>query len=128
MHDNLSKALPPLLDIARAAVLTDNAMEAADIDDYLSQREIVPVATYTNVLSAIAAIDTCVIAPNVTFFGFDVDTEAGDACLNMMLARGWSVILINGYIVDARLEALPRLVRPFGSIDLDCAFRLATDG
>lgn len=106
-------------------ILTPNALEAADISDYLLRRGYPAVSTETRLGGLAAALDYASQPPHLVFFGFPLSNPAARDWLQSAMAKEWRLILINGDTAEPGLRSLPMLSRPFATPHLDAAMQLA---
>ncbi|UWQ43815.1 hypothetical protein K3718_20690 (plasmid) [Leisingera aquaemixtae] len=104
-------------------ILTPNALEAADISDYLLRRGYPAVSTETRLDGLAAALDYAA-QPHLVFFGFPLSVPAARDWLQSAMAKEWRLILINGDTTEPELRSLPMLSRPFATPHLDAAMQL----
>lgn len=113
MSTTAERAAQPIL------ILTPNAMEAADISDYLLRRGYQTVVSELQLDGVVSPKDEAAKAPQLVFFGFQINQTGARSWLDAALARGWPVVLVNGDTTEPEYQRLLMLSRPFDTPHLD---------
>ncbi|MBV2358404.1 hypothetical protein KUH32_01335 [Thalassococcus sp. CAU 1522] len=108
---------------ARAFILTENALEAMDIAEFLQSKGVDRIGMATTVSAATALVIQAASPPALVMFGFPLSGSEARDCLAAIRYMGWPTIVVNGHSVDPASEGLPILARPFSTADLDHALR-----
>lgn len=108
-------------DDAPVLILSPNALEAADIGDFLLRRGCPGVITETRLNSASSPLNYLAHAPKLVFFAFPLNANESKDWVKSALAKDWQIILINGDNTDPDFQSLRMISRPFSSSQLEAA-------
>ncbi|MDC0737847.1 hypothetical protein N6L24_06130 [Cognatishimia sp. SS12] len=108
---------------APVVVLSPNALELADVSDYLLRRGFPIVISETRLDGLAARLSTATDKPRLVFFAFPLEAAGARDWLMSAINKGWRIVLINGDTTEPELQSLPMLSRPFDTPHLDALMK-----